>query len=450
MRVDQSTLDDLEVIGAVGGAPGLLDHLDRTRTRAGREVLRRRITRPLRTAADIRAVQASLACVTSDRARFDALPTELQVSAVARYVDSRFATLGSTDGPAAPFEAAWIRIHHRDLYVEARQGIALLARFADRLAVMVDGAADAPGPLGGFLTELGNILYEEPFSQVSARRRFRTWTYTLRLDHAVREGGRVAVRRVIELVGEIDALVSMADIAAEKQYSTPEILEGGSVIEAEDIYHPFVEEPVPNSLRLSSDRLVFLTGPNMAGKTTLLKSCGVLALLAHAGMGVPAKRCRISRFDRLSSAIHTQDSLRDGVSYFQAEARRVRDLARPVAEGENCLIIADELFRGTNVKDARDASRLVLQAFARAGTGCYLVASHLVELADALAAESGVALRRLEAKLEAGAVTFPYRLEDGASEQRLGMAVLEREGVLALLDAISSRSIPHGTEETDE
>ena len=157
-------------------------------------------------------------------------------------------------------------------------------------------------------------------------------------------------------------------------------------------------------------------------------------------MAVPAASCRISRFDRLMSAIRTEDNLRDGISYFQAEARRVRELVRPVAEGENCLVIADELFRGTNVKDARDASLLVLQAFARAEAGCFLVASHLVELADVLAAVDGVSLYKLEADLEDGIVTFPYRLEEGASAQRLGMKVLEREGVVDLLAEIPIRS----------
>ena len=104
MLVDRSTLDDLEILAASEGAPGLLDHLDCTRTKAGREVLRRRITRPLKTSAGIHAVQASLAYVAANRARFDELPAESEVSAVARYLDSRFATLRSLDGPAVVFE----------------------------------------------------------------------------------------------------------------------------------------------------------------------------------------------------------------------------------------------------------------------------------------------------------------------------------------------------------
>lgn len=96
----------------------------------------------------------------------------------------------------------------------------------------------------------------------------------------------------------------------------------------------------------------------------------------------------------------------------------------------------DELFRGTNVKDAFDASATVLRSFAVAERGLFIVASHLIELAGEIDRLPGVVLCRFEAVLGAETVQFDYRLEAGVSAQRLGMLVLEREGVLDALSAI--------------
>jgi DNA mismatch repair protein MutS len=136
------------------------------------------------------------------------------------------------------------------------------------------------------------------------------------------------------------------------------------------------------------------------------------------------------------TAIRIEDSLRDGISYFQAEARRVRDMARPLADGLRCLIIADELFRGTNVRDACDASLTVLRTLAAAPHGRAIVASHLTEVAADLVPIAGSRLMRFEADLREDRLSFDYRLGHGVSAQRLGMMVLRREGVLDALDAI--------------
>jgi DNA mismatch repair protein MutS len=437
MQVDEQTLQDLEIRGRTIGA-GLVDHLDRTRTRAGREALTRRLTRPLESTAGVRSVQSALQHIAGNRRDFDVLPRQARIEQLQRYLDSRFVTVARTSQPAAGFESVWIRLRHRDLYDEARRGLSYVRSFLTDLERLARKARTAPGPLEDLVDEIARLL-ETPLiaplvEEVSP---FSLPHVLLLRDRAARDAGRAPLLRMIALAGEVEALVAMSDATAELGYAYPTLVDDAVRLEIGGVYHPFLATPVRNDLRLESDqRLVFLTGPNMAGKTTYLKACGVAVLLAYTGMGVPAERCTIGTFDRLITAIRTEDSLRDGVSYFQAEARRVRAMVQPVAEGRRCLLIVDELFRGTNVKDACDATSTVLRTMAHAANGRLIVASHLTEVADQLAQQPGVVALHFAGALVDGTLSFDYRLRAGVSAQRLGMLVLEKEGVLQALAAI--------------
>lgn len=269
------------------------------------------------------------------------------------------------------------------------------------------------------------------------RQRPGGWAKTLVADCVARDEAMPLLRRLIEITHEIDALFAMSDVTVEMGYVFPDVVDGMQDVVTEGLYHALLDRPVHNDLRLThGKRLVFLTGPNMAGKTTYLKASGIVVLLAHMGMGVPAARCRLGVMDRLITAIRTEDDLQAGVSYFQAEARRVQNIARVLADGERAVVIIDELFRGTNVKDACDASLKVIQAFAGAPNGVFVIASHLIELTAELERSAGVLLMRFEAELPGDGVRFDYCLRSGVSDQRLGMKVLEQEGVLASLEAI--------------
>jgi DNA mismatch repair ATPase MutS len=434
MHVDPQTLKDLEIFETATREPGMIGHLDRTRTRGGREILRRRLTRPLSTVVEIDAVQAALRYIASNRTLFDALPDESLLGPLHRYLDSRFVTLKRTAGPSVALESLWIRLRHKDLYEEAASGVALVEEFLARIAKLITALRELPPLLRERMDRMEIALAAPPVLELlRPRRRFQRTRDVLFRDGCAREAGRVALRTVIEMVQHIDALISMADVTTESGYTYPVITEESGVL-IEGMRHPFLDDAVPNDLALQDGaRLVFLTGPNTAGKTTYLKACGVVALLAHVGMGVPAARCRMGVLDRLITGIRTEDSLRSGISYFQAEARRVRDIARSLLNGERCMVLVDELFRGTNVKDAYDASLRVITAFAASPRGSFVIASHLIELANELEHVPGVVLTKFQAQMVDGDVEFDYRATAGVSGQRLGLEVLEQEGVLSAL-----------------
>jgi len=439
MRFDDQTARDLEIFRGQPGQPGLFDLLDRTRTPGGREVLRARFRNPLPSAERVTAVQASLRFITANRRAFDALPRGTDLAALDRYLTSTFVTSAATRGPAAAVEALLALVFYRDQVHAAASGVAVTRRVVESSAgfAAIPALREAPGELRGFLDELGALLASR---EVARSRPLRgglgRWLHALRDDRAIREDGRQAVRRLLQLVHEIDALVAMADATVERGFVFPEILAGRGELVGEGLWHPFLATPVPNDLRLdASRRLLFLTGPNMAGKTTHLRASGIAVYLAHLGMGVPARRLRLSIFDALVTAIGLSDSVREGISFFRAEALRMKVVAQQLAAGEHVFGVFDEPFKGTNVRDALDASRAVLLRLARARGSAFLVASHLIELADTLQPLPAVVSERFEADEAGGELRYDYVARPGVSSQRLGMRVLEQEGVFDLLDA---------------
>ena len=161
-------------------------------------------------------------------------------------------------------------------------------------------------------------------------------------------------------------------------------------------------------------------------------------------MGVPARAFRFSPCDVLFSAITLVDSVRCGVSFFRAEALRVKRLARSLAEGQRVFGMLDEPFKGTNVKDAVDASRAVFAALADADDSVFLVSSHLTEVAESLEPQPTVECARFEAQELEGRLRYDFVLRPGISKQRLGVRVLEEEGVFELLARMRERKARDG------
>ena len=197
----------------------------------------------------------------------------------------------------------------------------------------------------------------------------------------------------MHIISEMDAMVSMADF----RYNHPEAEEAkfvsGSpeiVFEGKNLYHPFLgAKAVKNDFTIKDDNYYIITGANMAGKSTFLRSLGVNYILAMAGMPVFAELLKISRF-RLFSSMRTTDDLTHGISYFNAELIRLEELlkfCKESAEGEFCkentegkfckesaednkeplrtLIILDEILKGTNSLDKLNGSRKFLEAIAK-------------------------------------------------------------------------------------
>lgn len=117
---------------------------------------------------------------------------------------------------------------------------------------------------------------------------------------------------------------------------------------------------------------MFLTGANMAGKSTFMKTFGIVVYLAHMGFPLPVKKMRFSVQNGMYTTINLPDNMMLGYSHFYAEVQRLKKVAEQVGRIGNLVIVFDELFRGTNVKDAHEATLAVMEAFCRKKRIVYL------------------------------------------------------------------------------
>ncbi|MGI9181470.1 MAG: MutS-related protein [Longimicrobiaceae bacterium] len=442
MKIDAQTLRDLEIFDTAEAGQSVFDLLNHTRTSGGRSKLVQRFRNPLASAEEIGEVQAALRFILAQPQLFAGVIDEQQIREVDKYLGSNFAPIGSSNPVTAAAESRWYQLRHPDEFTAIRSGVERTLQFLRGLQTLSANvaAAQPPAPLAAISARIRELLARGEVERLRLDREVhdRSPGEILLQDRLLREELRVGVREIIEQLYELDALLSMATASRKHGLAFPELLASpGPQVEIEGVYHLFVERPRANDLRLDAgERLLFLTGPNMAGKTTYLKACALAVYLAHLGMGVPAERMRTTTFELLFSSITTTDNVRLGYSYFYSEVRRVREIAQLLREGRRSFVLFDEIFKGTNVKDALDASKAVLGGFARSSSSLFLVSSHLAELVEELRPLGSVALRYFDAELIEGKPVYSYRLQTGASAQRLGLLLLEQDGVIELREGL--------------
>jgi DNA mismatch repair protein MutS len=437
LAMDEQTFKDLEIFAGVDGGKSLYDVICQTRTAAGAKVLTERMKRPWADADRIGSVQRSLAFIREHRDAFERLPSEHAVTEIESYLK---AGVGVNVSNFDVFIAALeVLIGDFQTLNAVTRGVVratkLIHAFRRMLAEL---PPEVPGEVGLHLGELRDLVTSSAFDELGEGWDVRPRT-VFKMDRVIRLHEMSTVRRVLKLAYQLDALVSMSDAAETLGLTVPEVREGELILEAANLRNLFVEDPVPAPLALDEgQRMLFLTGPNMAGKTTYLRSCGVAIYLAHLGMGVPASTFRFSPSDCLSTSLSTTDNVRKGISFFRAEALRIKTIAERVTEGERVFALLDEPFKGTNVKDAIDASWAILSEFAGSPASLFVVASHLIELGDEMKRTGRVDCQYFEATEVEGRLSFDFVLKPGVSSQRLGMKVLEQEGIFRLFRSEAS------------
>ena len=242
-----------------------------------------------------------------------------------------------------------------------------------------------------------------------------------------------AVAAWLRAAGEIEALASLAAYhCGRPDHPFPELVAGGApVCEGEQLAHPLLPRAaaVANDVALGAEpQLLVVSGSNMAGKTTLLRTVGVNAVLALAGAPVRARRLRLTPL-AIGATLRVQDSLQDGRSRFQAEVDRLRVLVDMARGPVPLLFLLDELFHGTNARDRLDGAHGVLRFLLRL-RAVGLVTTHdpaLADLADRLAPTAVNA--HFEEQFAGGGMTFDYRLRPGRSTGGNALALLAAVGL---------------------
>ncbi|SMF45632.1 Mismatch repair ATPase (MutS family) [Alteromonadaceae bacterium Bs31] len=437
--LDEHTLSDLEVFDSSSGGQSLFNFCDHTRTVGGQKALERRMSKPWSEGEQISAVQAALCFIMEYRELFRGLPSSYSVARIELYYGEILPVVNHDNVIEFAMDAWSVWTSSGRHYGRIVQGVQISCRVVHTLRNFISHAylKKAGGELLPLLEEMESLLDRPKLKDFPEKSGGLGVWQTLHLDRDLRVHEMSTMTRLLQIVYEIEALVSLADTTQKNNFTMPAIKQGELQICARDLVHPFVKNAIANPLDLDrSRRGLFLTGANMSGKTTYIRAFAVALYFAQLGMGVPAKEFRFTPIEQLYSSISLSDNLHSGVSYFRAEAMRVKEIAKAIVEGYNVVAIMDEPFKGTNVKDTLEASLAILDRFSNRENCLFIFSSHQIELRDRLNKFGcPVDCQYFSAIENEERLRFDYLLRPGVSQQRIGMRVLKEEGVFKLLDA---------------
>jgi DNA mismatch repair ATPase MutS len=246
------------------------------------------------------------------------------------------------------------------------------------------------------------------------------------------------ITELIDLYSKLDAYLSLAKAGEKYRFQFPTFIESKEpFFESDGLYHFMLAKPIDYSIGLSKkENFLFLTGANMAGKSTFIKAVGIAIYLAHLGMGVPASSMQLSFFDGIISNIQVTDNIAKGESFFFNEVQRIKNTIERINDGKKWLILIDELFKGTNQQDAVKCSTIVIEGLRKMQNGLFILSTHLYEIGAPLQQYSNIQFRYFETAVQDDQLRFSYQLKNGVSNDRLGYLILKREGVVGLLDKL--------------
>jgi len=313
-----------------------------------------------------------------------------------------------------------------------RAGATASASAGEGVALAVDAYAEERAAMEGLLadTAFAGVLRESPRKKLA-------FGQVAEFDEQLRFRHRGVVRRLLERVYYLDVYLTVARVAAARKLAFPTVLEREAHrITIQGLYHPGLTAPVANSVRITPDNnVVFLTGANMAGKSTFMKSLGIAVYLGHMGFPVAAAEMEFSVLDGLFTTINLADNLGMGASHFYAEVLRVKKVAEELNRGRNLLVIFDELFRGTNVKDAYEATIAITEAFAGKRASVFVISTHIIEAGDVLRERcDNIGFLFLPTRMKGTQPVYTYQLERGITDDRHGMVIIRNEGILDILE----------------
>ncbi len=243
------------------------------------------------------------------------------------------------------------------------------------------------------------------------------------------------LQRTAQGIKLLDALAALAKVAQENGYVRPEIVEDGP-LEIREGRHPVVEQSlgrerfVPNDALLSDDaRMMIITGPNMAGKSTYMRQVALIALMAHMGSFMPAAAASIPLIDRIFTRVGASDDLYAGQSTFMVEMTELAAILKFATT--RSLLILDEVGRGTSTFDGLSIAWAVVEHIAEKTRAKTLFATHYHELSELEGRLPGAVNYRITAREQGDQVIFLRKIMPGGADRSFGVAVASLAGLPA-------------------
>ena len=433
-KIDEQTLNDLELFNQALDGKSIFSCFNTACSDGGKACMRKMLESPLTDVNKIRKRAEAIRYLGQFPFFLDIRREELSFIEV--YLQQEDVPQRSMYRLTSRAVKGWLKPDN-DCYLRQR-AVPYLGRLIRELGTFMDelSAGNVPEMIRDMQQRVKETLAREGMQYLMSQKKDSFWTRES-LDLYFRGRELDGVRVILDTLYMLDSLRSLGTMAKDEGLTFPIFTGSERRVRIEGLYHLFLENPVKNDVLFDDQQhLCFLTGPNMAGKSTCMKAFGVAVYLAHCGLPVPAARMELSVFKGLFTTINLSDNLSLGYSHYYNEVARVKYIVEQVRDLQNVVVVFDELFRGTNVKDAYDASCAVIGGLARLKYGVFMISTHIVEVAEFLKPFPSVCFRFFEIDMTTGEPRYTYCLREGVSDERIGMYILKKAGVVDLIEAL--------------
>ena len=434
--IDKQTLDELNLLGKFRNG-SVYSLFNQVKTRGGEQLLGIMFRDVLDDAQKINERTGIFQFFQKEQFSF---PVDgQQVSLMREYLDS-----GSEKGAITVAVDTMVKkmlsgLTRDDRYKKNIQGLQAVIIVMNRCNSFLEKMPPIPGPYSNRVKAIKEILDDKRIERLRTIDIYKALSLKTLIyyNHLIKSTLYKKVEDILTFIYELDVNISVSTVARDKGFAfaralSPEI----NVLSVANLYHPCVDKAVGNSLVLAEkSNVLFLTGANMAGKSTLMKSVGINIYLAHIGFPVAAADMEFSVREGLYSSINVADNINLGYSHFYAEVVRVKQAALAAASGKRLLLMFDELFKGTNVKDAYDGTLAVTEGFAEYSECLFIVSTHIIEVGQALKGRSNIKFAYMPTIMEGSRPRYTYKMQEGITEDRQGMMIIRNEGILEMIGA---------------
>ncbi len=438
MIIDKITIQDLSIFHN-DEEQSVFHHLNFTQTSSGREWLRYFLSTPLETVEKIKETQNIIKRILSVHEQWPVKISNGTVMVIERFYETAIDALPSHPNAVNTFI---YQITNASDYSIAKYSVTHFIDFVQGLNELMYVLCDENNPklLKNIIGRVDQLLQRPDIVDMLAYKKSQPLSAIKILQYAnfIRNHFKQQSLELIETYSKLDAYYSMAIACKRYEYCFPEVMVSDEPkLSATQLFHPLLQTPVAYDIDLRKEHnFLFLTGANMAGKSTFIKAVGLSTYLAHIGMAVPAKQMQLSLFDGLLSNINVVDNIVKGESYFFNEVQRIKNTIEKISDGKKWLILIDELFKGTNVQDAMKCSTTVIEGLRKMSNALFILSTHLYEIGDGLKQYSNIQFRYFETTATDDQLVFNYQLKEGISNDRLGYLILKKEGVVDILNKL--------------
>lgn len=422
LQTDDQTIDDLRIFSKRDAA-GIYDLYNNTHTRGGEGLLQDMFRRPLADRDEINRRSSIIAQFAAQEMKFPFDSTLFDMA-------EKYLSNSNEQSNAGQQQT----LSEKDIQNGVTAVIGLIQQVKQFLGTAsireVNGLAREREAIEQLLSDpvFEPVLSEKSQGKIS-------YAAVTAFDILLRVRERSKIEKLLGHIYTLDVYISVAQVAKKRNFIFPKAHPKGSgALKVLGLYHPELKNPVPNDIAMDENRnVIFLTGANMAGKSTFLRSLGTAVYIAHMGFPVAATMMEFTVMDGVFTTINLPDNLGIGASHFYAEVLRVKKIASELKMGKSIFVIFDELFRGTNVKDAHEATVAITLAFAGRKQSRFIISSHIVEAADELRTQPSIGFNYLPTRMNGHTPEYTYTLEQGVTNDRHGMIIIRNEGILETL-----------------